>query len=117
MADESCDVAVVRALRSAGHDVVAVRDVHPGALDEDVIALATKDSRILLTEDKDFGQLVFASAAGSAGVIFLRFPATARSDIARTVVEAIARHGQRIAGSFAVLQPGRIRIVPRPREP
>lgn len=117
LADESCDFAVVRALRGAGHDVVAVSDAYPGALDEEVIALAAKDARILLTEDKDFGQLVFASAAGSAGVVFLRFPASARSDMAHTVVEAIATHGPRIAGCFAVLQPGRIRIVPRPREP
>lgn len=60
LADESCDFAVVRALRAAGHDVRAVAEAMPGGDDEDVIALAARDHRLLLTEDKDFGQLVFA---------------------------------------------------------
>ena len=38
LADKSCDFAVVRALRAAGHDVVAVKDVAPGATDEAVVA-------------------------------------------------------------------------------
>ena len=58
LADESCDFAIVRALRDAGHDVLAVADVSPRAPDPDVIDRAVRDSRVLLTEDKDFGQLV-----------------------------------------------------------
>lgn len=115
LADESCDFAVVRALRSAGHDVIAVRDTYPGALDEEVIALAARDARVLLTEDKDFGQIVFASEAGSAGVILIRFPSSARAGMGRAVVEAIAKCGARVAGRFSVLQPGRIRITERHR--
>ena len=60
LADESCDFAVVRALRGAGHDVVAVAEVSPRAEGEVVIDLAVRGGRILLTEDKDFGQLVYA---------------------------------------------------------
>ncbi|MGF1614852.1 MAG: DUF5615 family PIN-like protein [Gammaproteobacteria bacterium] len=116
LADESCDFAVVRALRSAGHDVVAVRDTDPGAPDEAVIGLALQESRVLLTEDKDFGQLVFASAAGSAGVIFIRFPASARRAMAQTVVQLIESHAQKVAGRFVVVQPGRIRISARTLE-
>lgn len=58
LADESCDFAVVRALRASGHDVTAVADVKPRADDETVIRLALEESRVLLTEDKDFGILV-----------------------------------------------------------
>ena len=63
LADESCDFRVVRALRAAGHDVVAVMEVMPGASDEAVIALAVGERRIFVTEDRDFGQLAggFAS--------------------------------------------------------
>ena len=50
LADESCDFAVVRALRFAGHDVTAVVDSIPGADDELVLALARAESRVLLTE-------------------------------------------------------------------
>jgi predicted nuclease of predicted toxin-antitoxin system len=55
LADESCDFAVVRALRSDGHDVVAMAEISPRAEDAFVIALAKREERVLLTEDKDFG--------------------------------------------------------------
>lgn len=61
LADESCDFSVVRVLRAAGHDVVAVSEVALGATDDEVTDLARREKRILLTEDKDFGQLVFAA--------------------------------------------------------
>jgi predicted RNase H-like HicB family nuclease len=57
LADESCDFAMVRALRSSGHDVVAVSDIAPRAEDPDVINLALRESRILLTEDAEYKKL------------------------------------------------------------
>lgn len=62
VADESCDFAVVSAVRSAGHDVISITERMPGAEDEQVIKLAATERRLLLTEDKDLGQLVFAAA-------------------------------------------------------
>ena len=59
LADESCDFNVVRALREAEFDVLAVVEVIPRATDARVIELAVVEDRVLLTEDKDFGQLVF----------------------------------------------------------
>ncbi|RMH36428.1 MAG: hypothetical protein D6690_05855 [Nitrospirae bacterium] len=106
----------MRALRGAGHDVMAVRDVRHGAPDEVVIRLALKESHVLVTEDTDFGQLVFASAAESPGVVFIRYPANARQDMARVVVQMIEQYAQKIAGRFVVVQPGRIRIASRTRE-
>jgi predicted nuclease of predicted toxin-antitoxin system len=79
LADESCDFAVVRALREAGHDVVAIAEVFRGIDDEQVIVKAKIDKRIVKTEDKDFGQLVYAGVRQASGVIFIRFPATART--------------------------------------
>jgi len=110
LADESCDFAVVRALREAGFDVVPVGDVAPGAEDQWVTDLAVREDRILITEDRDFGQLVYAEGRASGGVLLLRFPATARAAMARSVVEMVKQHGSRFAGRFVVLQPGRIRI-------
>ena len=78
LADESCDFAPVRALHAAGHDVVAVSEVARGAEDSVVIELARSEQRVLLTEDKDFGQLVFAAARQSSGVVLLRWPVSAR---------------------------------------
>ena len=66
LADESCDFSVVRALRSADHDVIAIAELSPREADASVMDRAVKDSRILITEDKDFGQLVYARCKGQA---------------------------------------------------
>ena len=110
LADESCDFAVVRALRAEGFDVLAVAETMAGADDEIVIALALREGRILLAEDKDFGQLVFAAGSQSVGVVLIRFPAGARSAVGSRIIELVRNHADRLTGSFVVLQPERIRI-------
>jgi predicted nuclease of predicted toxin-antitoxin system len=67
LADESCDFAVVRALRTDGRDVLAVSEFRQRSIDEEVLQLAISQKRILLTEDKDFGRIVFASPARMPG--------------------------------------------------
>ena len=62
LADESCDFSVVRALRGAGHDVIAVAELFPSLDDSLILDLALREQLVLLTEDKDFGQLVYANA-------------------------------------------------------
>jgi predicted nuclease of predicted toxin-antitoxin system len=110
LADESCDFAAVRALRTEGFDVLSVAEVAAGADDERVIALALHDRRILLTEDKDFGQLVYAAGSKSVGVVLIRFPAGARAAVGVRMLELARKFAHRLAGSFVVLQPERIRI-------
>jgi predicted nuclease of predicted toxin-antitoxin system len=83
LADESCDFSVVRALRAADHDVVAIAELSPREEDSSVMDRAVKDTRILITEDKDFGQLVYARMETTGGVIFIRFPARARRTLPR----------------------------------
>jgi predicted nuclease of predicted toxin-antitoxin system len=115
LADESCDFAVVRALREAAFDAVAVVEHSPGATDDQVIALSVKEQRVPLTEDKDFGQLVFAANRESAGVVFIRFPAGARGALGTRVVDAVRREQDRLVGAFVVIQPHRTRIRRLPR--
>jgi len=110
LADESCDFAVVRALRAAGNDVLCVSEITPRAEDSEVIKLAGDEERILLTEDKDFGQLVYSHGQKTLGVIFLRFPTSARRQISRAVVNLVKQQGEKLAGCFITVQPGRIRI-------
>ena len=115
LADESCDFAVVRALRAAGPAVTAVGAVAAGASDEKVIATAIRERAVLLTEDKDFGQLVFAERRATGGVIFIRFPAAFRAELPRVVCRLVEQRGEKLVGSFVVIQPGRIRVARRPR--
>ena len=97
LADESCDFGVIRALRAAGHDVAA------------------REKRIFVTEDRDFGQLIYAAAKPASGVIMLRFPSRTRAGLPATVVEMVARYGEKLANRFVVVQPGRVRfgLIPR----
>jgi predicted nuclease of predicted toxin-antitoxin system len=60
LADESCDFLIVRKLRAADYDVLSVAESFPSAFDQQVLEHAFKEGRILLTEDKDFGEWVFA---------------------------------------------------------
>ncbi len=116
LTDESCDFAVIHALRANGHDVIAVSEATPRAEDSEVIRLAVREKRILLTEDKDFGQLVFAHGQKTIGVIFLRFPTSARRQILKDVLRLVKQQGERLEGSFVTVQPGRVRISHAPEE-
>lgn len=114
LADESCDFAVVRALRTDGHDVLAVSEFQSRSDDQGVIELAFAESRILLTEDKDFGRLVFATHVDSPGVILIRFPGSARITLSTAVRRLVAEQGAKLVKAFAVLRPGSARISTKP---
>jgi predicted nuclease of predicted toxin-antitoxin system len=102
LADEGCDFGVVRALRAAGYD------------DRQLIEQAGLEGRILLTEDKDFGWLVFVSHADSSGVILIRFPGNARQSLAQSVSQVVQEQGEALLGAFVVIQPGYVRIGRKP---
>jgi predicted nuclease of predicted toxin-antitoxin system len=110
VADESCAGPVIRALRKAGHDVIAIAEVAPGATDQQVLDRALNENRVLITEDRDFGNLVYAQRRPSAGVILIRFPTGARQATPATLVEAVDAVGSRLQNSFTVVEPGRVRI-------
>jgi predicted nuclease of predicted toxin-antitoxin system len=114
LADESCDFAVVRALRSEGYDVLAVSEVAHRSDDRELINQAYAERRILPTEDKDFGWLVYVSHVDSSGVILIRFPGNARQTLVQTVRQVVEEQGERLLKAFVVVQPGHIRISHRP---
>ena len=115
LADESCDFAVTRTLRDAGHDVVAMSEKAPGSKDSEVIGLAREDGRVLVTEDKDFGQLIYAGGQGGTGVVLIRFAAPVSRQAPAAVLELVAAFGDRLPVSFVVLEPGRVRIGSLPK--
>ena len=82
--------------------------------DQELIEQAYRESRILLTEDNDFGWLVFVSQARSAGVILIRYPGNLRAQLAQSVLELVREHGSALTDVFAVLQPGFVRLNHRP---
>jgi predicted nuclease of predicted toxin-antitoxin system len=90
--------------------VLAVSESQHRSVDKDLVDLALAEDRILLTEDKDFGWLVFAGGMDSPGVILIRFPASARSSLAAAVLKLVSEHASQLVGAFVVLQPGEARI-------
>ena len=98
------------ALRNAGHEVISVSDIMPSATDEDVAAYAQAQNLVLLTEDRDFGRLVYALSQGTCGVIYVRWPFASRSGLGPALVSIADRLGEDLAEVFVVLTPGRARI-------
>jgi predicted nuclease of predicted toxin-antitoxin system len=113
LADESCDFGVVRALRSHGYDVLTVSEITTRSVDRELIDQAYQENRILITEDKDFGWLVYVSRANSAGVILIRYPGNARRDLVEAITKLVSDRGNELPGAFVVIQPGHIRISGR----
>lgn len=110
MADESCDFSVIRALRAAGYSVKAIAEISPSLLDEVVLELAVAEKRLLITEDKDFGEWVFAHQRAMTGVLLIRYPASMRSLMVEAVIDLTGGYAPELDGSFTVLEPGRARI-------
>src|SRR4051794_22619558 len=109
LANENFPGAAVAALAAAGHDVVWVRIAAPGSNDPDVLAWAVREERILLTFDKDFGELARASALPrTCGVVLLRTPMPRSGDVGQRLSDLITARDD-WAGYFSVIEPGRVR--------
>jgi predicted nuclease of predicted toxin-antitoxin system len=101
-------------LRAYGYDVLAVSEVTQRSDDRELIEQAHREKRVLLTEDKDFGWLVFVSREDSAGVILLRFPGDARQTMVQAVRQLVQEQDEQLVGAFVVVQPGHIRVSQKP---
>ena len=110
--DEGVDAAIVARLRSDGHDVVYVAELSPGITDDAVLELANFDERILVTADKDFGDLVFRLRRVAFGILLVRLPGLPSARKADSVAQVIGEHGEEMPGAFTVLSAGLVRIRP-----
>ena len=109
LADECVAAPLVVFLRSEGHDVLYVAESAAGLNDTDVIALALREERLLLTDDKDFGDLVFRREHTVPGVVLMRADfANAKQRILR-LQAAIERYDEGLFGRYTVIEEGRFR--------
>lgn len=114
LANENAPREAVTAARAAGHDVAWVVELQPGADDETVLELARRENRVLLTFDKDFGELVFRHGrAGSAGVLLLR-PRLRSPEVVSAFIVKVLSQPIQWAGHFTVAREGSLRVVPLP---
>ncbi len=110
LADESLDKPIVDRLRAAGYDITYVAELDPGISDTEVLENANADGRILLTADKDFGELVFRQRAVTTGVVLVRLSGISPSRKAEIVVEAFTRYSLHFYGAFSVVSHGAVRL-------
>lgn len=113
LVDESTGQAVVEHLRDLGYDVVGVGELMPRAPDEAVIAHAYREQRILISNDRDFGDKVYRDGYPHAGVLLLRLSDDRASAKIRVITAIIRQHGDRLPNSFVVASERNIRIRPR----
>ena len=109
LADECVAAPLVAFLRTAGHDVLYVAEAAAGLSDTDVIALALREKRLLLTEDKDFGDLVFRRERAILGVVLMRVGPENLALKAMRLAAAIERYGEGLFGRYMVIEEGRFR--------
>ena len=110
LADESVDAPIIEMLRANGHDVDSVAELVPSTPDDVVFDRANHGGALLLTGDKDFGEIVFRLHRISLGVILIRLSGLSAPSKARIVAEAIRTHGEEMKHAFTVISPGMVRI-------
>ena len=114
LADENVPRLVVEGLREAGHDVLWVATEVPGADDPPAVELAMSGDRLLLTLDKDFGELAFTRMLSSdAGVVLCRLSSDS-PDVLSARLVAPLRAVETWAGMFSVIEDDRVRSTPPP---
>jgi predicted nuclease of predicted toxin-antitoxin system len=110
LVDVGVGVVVESRLRAGGHDVRAVRDLDPRMKDDEILALAVREARTVLTMDKDFGELVYRSGEHHCGVLLMRLEDASGAVKADVVEEILRTHADELLGRFSVYQRGRLRI-------
>jgi len=108
--DESVDVRVAPHLSRLGHDVTSIVEDYQRSLpDPDVLAIAYREARIVITNDRDFGDLVFHHHHPHAGVIYLRLGTYEIGAIIARLLHVLERYPDEL-GQFVVVDPRRIRV-------
>jgi predicted nuclease of predicted toxin-antitoxin system len=110
LADEGVDRAIVVRLRDDGCDVTYIAEIAGGTTDEVILHMAMQENRILITHDKDFGDLAYRDGRWHAGILLNRLNELPSLQKAALVSNLVKMHGHELIGAFTVLQPGKIRI-------
>ncbi len=110
LADESVDGPIVEHLRQQGHHVEYVAEMEPGIPDEVVLGLANREGSLLLTADKDFGELIFRQRRLMPGIVLIRLAGLSPESKAEVVTSVIKQHGQELTRAFTVITPKSVRI-------
>ena len=110
LADENVDRQIVERLRQDGHAVTAVAEMAPGIADPAVLAAANASASVLLTADKDFGEIVFRQRRWSGGIILIRLAGLSPEAKALMVGSVVSNHAAELVEAFTVVTRRAVRI-------
>ncbi|MBX7245207.1 MAG: DUF5615 family PIN-like protein [Candidatus Sumerlaeaceae bacterium] len=110
LADENTEAQIVDWLRKAGHDVLWAAEFSPGASDEALLEKAAAESRIILTADLDFGELVFRRHLKGTGIVLLRLRAETTAELLRSFEAFWPAIEKQAHGKFLVVTNRKVRI-------
>lgn len=110
VADESVDFGIITALRKNNFTVFAIDEILKGAEDEQVLKFALKENSILITEDKDFGELVYRLHKAHIGIVLIRLSGLNSSVKSEIVLKSINENFESMKKSFSVISPNQTRI-------
>ena len=111
LADENFDAPAIMALRLEGYDVLSIKEILPKALDKAILELANKENRILLTCDKDFGELVYRLKLISPGIVLFRLAEMSNAEKVRFIVAFMNQYSDKLPKSFSVVTPRKVRVL------
>lgn len=115
LVDECVAAGLVSHLRAWLEDVVYLAEIAPAGSDAEVMARAQEEGRILLTEDKDFGDLVFRRGHSVPAIVLLRIDPAMRERKRVRLDAAVSRFGEHLFGRYTIVEEGRFRSRPLPR--
>jgi predicted nuclease of predicted toxin-antitoxin system len=115
LADENVSRLVIERLRGAGFDVMSIAETRPGTSDSEILEIADREDRILITEDRDFGELVLRQRLAVRGMILLELDRLSNAAEAGVVAEIVSAHVGKLSGNLLVIEPARVRVRPLPR--
>jgi len=110
IADESVDGRIVDRLRLAGHDILSIAESAPGTPDDLVLTKSDAAGVLLMTADKDFGELVYRRRMAHCGVVLLRQAGLSIDVRADVVLTILASHGSELTAAFTVIARESVRI-------
>jgi predicted nuclease of predicted toxin-antitoxin system len=110
VADESVEGRVVAKLREGGHSVIYIAELHPGITDDDVLNIAETEADLLLTSDKDFGDITFLQRKSKVGIVLARLQTLSSEQKAHILSSVIDEHADELSGAFTVVTPSSVRI-------
>ena len=110
IADLGIAKSMIAFLESKGIEVIRIVDINPSMSDTDILALAFQNNAVLLTVDKDFGDLIFYSQKEHSGVLLLRIEDASSEEFLKIIKFIFEKHWDQIPNNFCGFKKGKFRI-------